>query len=531
LYFNRTYVSIDDDPKVELPDPYEINTTTWDDGEHVVELEAKDTAGNINLSWFNFTIDSEPPKVTLTSPDNNSVLSADTEINLSISDDNLEKVRYSRNGGSKTSLYSPFAINTTEWPDGEYTVTIYAEDRAGNLIENWFLFTKDITLPQITLKSPENNSLLLDPTILDFEVIDDYLDLVRYSVNKAAYKILDSPYDIDTTDWEDGDFNVSIRAEDTAGNMNEQWYLFSFDTTPPSISSTFPVKDAEEVPVDAVIKITFSEPMDQKSVKSAISMEPYTEYTLLWSDENTTLTVNCTEELESNTLYMFTISTQAEDMAGRPLDSRFEFGFRTQEKKEEDGGFPIMYLLLAVILAIVVVLIIVAMIAAKKRKAPKATMMAAQPEIEGPSMMQVTCSTCGNLLQVEHIGVTMNVSCPYCTTLLTVESQMPQQPEPISMPQLEQPTVPITCPRCSFGFTVENTGGLVRIQCPNCGVTGSVDLGGAGLGAAPPPLSKAPAKPSQQIRCPSCENLFVVETTARPISIQCPHCGVTGTLT
>jgi hypothetical protein len=531
-YFNKTYASIDGDPKVELTDPFEINTTTWDDGEHLVELEAMDRAGNINFSWFNFTIDSKAPKIMLSSPDNESVLSADTNISLTINEDNLEKVTYSRNGGYKTELSYPFDINTSTWPDGEYTVNVYAEDKAGNFIENWFLFTKDITLPQITLKSPENNSLLMDPTILELEVTDDYLDLVRYSVNQGAYKILESPYEIDTADFEDGDFNISIRAQDTAGNMNEAWFLFTIDTTPPSVSSTFPVEDGEEIPMDADIIITFSEPMDQKSVRSAISVEPYTEYTLEWNDDNTTLTINCSEDLASKTLYTFNIGTKAKDMAGRSLDSSFEFMFTTAEEKKDDEGFPTMYLLLALIMAIVVVLIIFLMIAAKKRKAPKAAMMPTPPEVAGPQMMQVTCSSCGNLLSVEDIGVTMNVSCPFCTTLLTVESQMPQQPAPMEMPQPELPTVPITCPRCAFGFSVEDTGGIKQIQCPNCGVTGSVDLGGAGLGGAPPPpLSKAPAKPSQQIRCPSCENLFVVETTARPISIQCPHCGVTGTLT
>jgi phage FluMu protein Com len=520
--------SINNGPDEALSQPYDIDTSTWEDGSYIIALNASDLAGNFNEVWFNFTIDSTPPEITLNSPQNNSVIKTDLEIDLTISDTNLDKVTYSKNGGTAMPLTPPYNIDTSSWPDGEYTITIYAEDLAGNFNEKWFVYKKDTAFPEITLYSPENNSLLMQALTLDFDVSDENLNSVSYSVNQGTFKTFEAPYDLDTTNWEDGNYIITIRAEDTAGNMNERWYIFMIDTLPPSILSTSPDEGVADVDVETEIVIEFSEHMNTASVESAISTEPYIEYSYLWSNDNKTLTISFSEPLAYDTLYIVTISTKAEDMAGRELESRYEFEFTTEEKKEEEEGFPILNLLLPLLLAIIVVVIIVALVTVKKKAAAR-ELIPAQPQIEGPEAIQVTCSICGNLLQVEDIGMTMNITCPFCATLLTVESKKAAAQMPF--PQPYGHTIQISCPQCSYVFQFTDTGGPMRAQCPNCGITGRVDLGGALPGPIyTPPLSKAPAKPSQHIKCPACENVFVVETTARPISIQCPHCGVSGTL-
>jgi len=520
--------SINNGPDEALSQPYDIDTSTWEDGSYIIALNASDLAGNFNEVWFNFTIDSTPPEITLNSPQNNSVIKTDLEIDLTISDTNLDKVTYSKNGGTAMPLTPPYNIDTSSWPDGEYTITIYAEDLAGNFNEKWFVYKKDTAFPEITLYSPENNSLLMQALTLDFDVSDENLNSVSYSVNQGTFKTFEAPYDLDTTNWEDGNHIITIRAEDTAGNMNERWYIFMIDTLPPSILSTSPDEGVADVDVETEIVIEFSEHMNTASVESAISTEPYIEYSYLWSNDNKTLTISFSEPLAYDTLYIVTISTKAEDMAGRELESRYEFEFTTEEKKEEEEGFPILNLLLPLLLAIIVVVIIVALVTVKKKAAAR-ELIPAQPQIEGPEAIQVTCSICGNLLQVEDIGMTMNITCPFCATLLTVESKKAAAQMPF--PQPYGHTIQISCPQCSYVFQFTDTGGPMRAQCPNCGITGRVDLGGALPGPIyTPPLSKAPAKPSQHIKCPACENVFVVETTARPISIQCPHCGVSGTL-
>ena len=90
---------------------------------------------------------------------------------------------YRKNKGSATTLKPPYDIDSTKWTDGEYSITVYAEDKAGNSKEEMFVFTKDASPPQISLKSPFNNSLVDDSTVLDFEVDEYNIWKVGYSLD------------------------------------------------------------------------------------------------------------------------------------------------------------------------------------------------------------------------------------------------------------------------------------------------------------------------------------------------------------
>ncbi|UCF07629.1 MAG: right-handed parallel beta-helix repeat-containing protein [Thermoplasmata archaeon] len=114
-------------------------------------------------------------------------------------------------------------------------------------------------------------------------------------------------------------------------------------------------------------------------------------------------------------------------------------------------------------------------------------------------------------------------------TVTPATAPQPTLPQVPQAPQAPQATVRITCPSCKFGFHVNNIGGSAQVQCPNCSTVGIVNLG-----APPSPQPQAPQTPPgqqfPQMRCPGCQNAFIVQTTARPVTIQCPHCGLTGTV-
>jgi ribosomal protein S27E len=287
---------------------------------------------------------------------------------------------------------------------------------------------------------------------------------------------------------------------------------------PPSIVSISPSNGTKDVELETEIVIEFSEPMNTDSVESAISITPYSDFWFSWSNEDKNLTITFTEPLEYMTEYQITIDTGAEDLEGNGLEESYEFVFTTKGKSEEED-FPIVYLLLT-LLFIMAAVIITWLVLAKRKKAPKET---TQAKIETPQVIQVTCPHCNKPLQVNDTGMTMNVSCPFCSTPFTVESRK----APVQKPEPQQPTIQISCPQCSFAFQVVNTGGPTRVQCPNCKVSGMLNLGPTTTAQAP---AKVATMPSQQIKCPGCGSAFTVETTARPISVQCPSCGLKGEL-
>ena len=67
--------------------------------------------------------------------------------------------------------------------------------------------------PIIHLLSPVNNSIIQAGVILDFNVIDDYLDSVNYSLNGVGDYTLSSTFNISTTGWPDNDYIVQIYAK------------------------------------------------------------------------------------------------------------------------------------------------------------------------------------------------------------------------------------------------------------------------------------------------------------------------------
>ncbi|MFX0200339.1 MAG: hypothetical protein ACFFCW_29830, partial [Candidatus Hodarchaeota archaeon] len=82
--------------------------------------------------------------------------------------------------------------------------------------------------PFIALNSPLNNSFIINGTLIDLNITaDNVLDQAWYSLNGGENTSLPSPFDIDTSSWENGTTNlVDIWANDTLGNTSHELYLF-----------------------------------------------------------------------------------------------------------------------------------------------------------------------------------------------------------------------------------------------------------------------------------------------------------------
>lgn len=66
------------------------------------------------------------------------------------------------------------------------------------------------------------------------------------------------------------------------------------------------------------ISVTFDRPMDKESVRAALQVAPALAYTLSWQEE--TLQLDLQEPLQFGVTYQFTVTEQARDAAGAPLD-------------------------------------------------------------------------------------------------------------------------------------------------------------------------------------------------------------------
>jgi hypothetical protein len=115
------------------------------------------------------------------------------------------------------------------------------------------------------------------------------------------------------------------------------------DTTPPSVTMTTPSLDQTGVLTDAVIEVSFSEPMDKASVQAAWQSPelPANAVTFAWDDAGTVLTVTPNDPLviaeidgleDPAEAYSFSINSAATDLAGNGLEPELSSSFTTARR-------------------------------------------------------------------------------------------------------------------------------------------------------------------------------------------------------
>ncbi|PKP54586.1 MAG: hypothetical protein CVT90_00510 [Candidatus Altiarchaeales archaeon HGW-Altiarchaeales-3] len=202
-----------------------------------------------DMGDVSFTVlkkDTLPPNITA-NPENNSYIKPGL-LNFTISDEHLNRVFVNgeeANVSSGITTNNSIIINTTNWNDGEYNISIYANDTSGNENNKTFTYTIDTIPPAITA-SHSNNSFITPGTVLNFTIFDKYLNKVFINgeeVNIHSMSTTNSQI-IDTTGWPDGVHNVTIYATDLSGNENRKTFTFKVDTTPPWI---YPAEFPDEI--------------------------------------------------------------------------------------------------------------------------------------------------------------------------------------------------------------------------------------------------------------------------------------------
>lgn len=133
---------------------------------------------------------------------------------------------------------------------------------------------------------------------------------------------------------------ITTGVEDLAGIQLESNYTWSFTTgsgpdhTPPTVTFTSPTTDANDVPVDTNIQITFSEPMDDHSITvSSFFIEDDIGNTVAGDislSGPTSFTLNPSSTLKYDTLYQATVTADVMDSAGNNMVSDYLWSFTTR---------------------------------------------------------------------------------------------------------------------------------------------------------------------------------------------------------
>jgi outer membrane protein assembly factor BamB len=131
-------------------------------------------------------------------------------------------------------------------------------------------------------------------------------------------------------------YNVTAKKtlKDMHANSMGKDYVLTFttqDVINPLVVSTKPANGDVEVPLDSMINITFSKPMDRPSSENAFNSMPSLTGTFSWSAGDTVMSFAANPRLEGDTWYDVTISTNAQDKIGNPMLVPFNFKFHSYD--------------------------------------------------------------------------------------------------------------------------------------------------------------------------------------------------------
>ncbi|PIV69206.1 MAG: hypothetical protein COS08_05180, partial [Euryarchaeota archaeon CG01_land_8_20_14_3_00_38_12] len=182
------YTGADNDGDGIGDTPYNINGGDNQDNYPLIEPVGTDT---IN------------PKITITGVENNTYYNVSVTPVITIFDLNLNATTITLNGEN-------FISGTPITEDGTYVLFVQATDKMNNPSQETITFIIDKIVPTISLISPDNNSVVKPGTVIEFEINDAHLNITTYTLNDGLPETLFSPYNISTSGWEDGVYNITI---------------------------------------------------------------------------------------------------------------------------------------------------------------------------------------------------------------------------------------------------------------------------------------------------------------------------------
>jgi parallel beta-helix repeat protein len=116
---------------------YDLNTTTLLDGQHTLMALALDKAGNPSITSTTLRVDNAPPTLSIQTPQSGMTVGLTLIVSIQASDaSNISRIEfYLEDVLVYTVTGTPYqwSWDTTEYPNGEYAITIKAYDTVGHI--------------------------------------------------------------------------------------------------------------------------------------------------------------------------------------------------------------------------------------------------------------------------------------------------------------------------------------------------------------------------------------------------------------
>ncbi|MDX1430942.1 MAG: CARDB domain-containing protein [Gammaproteobacteria bacterium] len=192
------------------------------DGAYLLEARAFDSAGNRGIGTaVAFTVSNSSPAIVVTGIADGEHRNAPVTPMISITDAALVSQAVALNGAS-------FVSGNTVAAEGDYVLSVFAANAAGNSSEITLRFTIDTTPPVVTVAGVADGDVGNTDVVPVIEVSDDNLDGVDITLDGAPFfsgSVIDA----------EGSHRIEVDARDLAGNATLAAIEFVIDKTPPRV--------------------------------------------------------------------------------------------------------------------------------------------------------------------------------------------------------------------------------------------------------------------------------------------------------
>ncbi|GAG92885.1 unnamed protein product, partial [marine sediment metagenome] len=234
-----------------------LNDTIWaglSEGSFTIEFYANDTFGYssncVNLTLIKDTI---LPLITVNSPANSTYYSEAPDMNITMSDSNLDTIWYTVNGmGTKVILSGVQTFDPDIWAglgQGSFQINIFANDTAGNVNGSIILtLYKDTVAPLVIINLPLNNTHMKSNFNVSVTAYDPNPVTIWYEVYQVFFF---TPVFLSNNTEEffhnfiwsallNDSFFVDVFAEDSLGNNDSIRLTLHKDTIKPKVDIILP---------------------------------------------------------------------------------------------------------------------------------------------------------------------------------------------------------------------------------------------------------------------------------------------------
>jgi hypothetical protein len=292
--------------------PWQISTSSWSDGNHILEIVATDNDGGISRVTYQFDIDSLAPSVSITYPNEGSRIPSGKVLTAEVYDSHLSLVVCSIDRGTGQPLNAPYSIDMAGWTSGSHSVTVTATDAVGHSSSKSVSFEIASNSIALQLDSPKSGAVVRSGVPITFSAAGDGLMAYRWLEDGILHELGQQSF-IPTAGWSQGIHNLIVNVTSDMGGWDQIPLAITIDDFAPTIQLVSPTNNSFVSPSDYI--------MIQVQDRSFNTTQ-----WVLWSAVRTTTSSSLSISLASCPADgSFTLFVSAIDKAGNEAKAEFSF--------------------------------------------------------------------------------------------------------------------------------------------------------------------------------------------------------------